>query len=113
MSISRRHFILGSAGAAAGLILPSYYQQALEFIDRTGKPLLKTVERPSTILTASIVDWGDLQYNLAVGADPYAGPPLMTLAEFVNRYEVDPYERLYEDLQEGEEPDWEAEVDWG
>ena len=42
MAISRRHFLLGSAGAAAGLVLPSYYQRALEFIDRTGQPLLES-----------------------------------------------------------------------
>ena len=109
MDISRRHFLLGSAGAAAGLILPSYYQRALEFTDRTGRPLLEPVSQPTIELTAFVGDWGDLKYNLTVG-EPYAGPPPTTLRQFAERYDIDMYECWY--LEEGEEPDWDEQIDW-
>lgn len=109
MDFSRRHFLLGGAGAAAGLILPGYYKRALEFIDRTGRPLLETVARPTTELTAFVGDWGDLQYNLTVG-EPDAGPPPMTLRQFADRYSIDLYECL--PPADDEEPDWDEEVDW-
>jgi hypothetical protein len=108
MNISRRHFILGTAGGAAGLILPSYYQRALEFLDRTGKPLLESVARPSTELFVS--DWyGQLKYSLCVG-DPEAGPPQMTLRQFSDHYDIDLFEVWY--FEEGENPDWDREIDW-
>ena len=109
MDISRRHFLLGSAGAAAGLILPSYYRRALEFIDRTGQPLLEEVARPSTVLTAYPAQYGDLKYQLAVGS-PWEGPPPMTLREFAGRYDAD-VEEWYCDY--GDAIPWDEPVDWG
>ena len=90
MDISRRHFLLGTAGAAAGLILPSYYRRALEFIDVRGEPLLEPAPRP-------------------VGS-PYAGPPPMTLRQFSDRYEIDLYANWY--LEPDEVPDWDEPIDW-
>jgi hypothetical protein len=84
MSISRRHFLLGTAGAAAGLILPGYYRRALEFIDRTGQPLLETVSRPTVELSAFKRNWGTLPWTLCIG-DPEDGPPEMTLRQFADR----------------------------
>lgn len=110
MSISRRHFILGAAGAAAGLILPSYYRRALEYIDRTGKPLLETVDRPSRELFAVKGRLNNLEYSLALG-DPYAGPPSMTLRQFADHYDIDLIADWY--MDEDEIEDWDAEVNWG
>ena len=107
MAISRRRFMLGAAGAAAGLILPGYYRRALEFIDRTGQPLLEPAARPVAELTVYQGDWTDLKYGLAIG-DPRAGPPPMTLREFFERYDIDPYEDGFVD--EEEEPDWDRQL---
>ena len=93
MSISRRHFLLGTAGAAAGLILPGYYRRALEFIDRTGQPLLETVSRPTVELSAFKRNWGTLPWTLCVG-DPEDGPPEMTLRQFADRYGREPEDLL-------------------
>ena len=110
MDISRRHFLLGTAGAAAGLILPSYYRRALEFIDRAGRPLLEPAGRPKIELIAvPSPDWTDLAYALTVG-NPYAGPPPMTLRQFSDRYEIDLYANWY--LEPDEVPDWDEPIDW-
>ncbi len=115
MDISRRHFLLGTAGAAAGLILPSYYRRALEFIDVRGEPLLEPAQGPVTELYAYKADWTELQYGLSVGL-PRSGPPPMTYEQFAARYDVDPVESLYgwaDDLQEFEKRfDWDETVDW-
>ncbi len=112
MSISRRHFLLGTAGAAAGLILPSYYRRALEFIDRAGRPLLEAVDQPRIELTAVAGDWDGMRYRLAVG-DPFAGPPPMTLGQFCDRYGAHHADDLcFDDDGNEVEPDWNAPVDW-
>jgi len=38
MSITRREFLIGSAGAAAGLILPAYYDRVLTHLAQFGEP---------------------------------------------------------------------------
>ena len=112
MDISRRHFLLGTAGAAAGLILPSYYRRALEFIDRAGRPLLEPAGRPKIELIAvPSPDWTDLAYALTVG-NPYAGPPPMTLRQFSDRYEIDLYSALYGCTEKEAREDWGEVVDW-
>ena len=45
MSFTRRQFLLSTAGAAGGFILPSFYSQALEFLEETGEPLLTPPKR--------------------------------------------------------------------
>ena len=35
MSITRRQFLLSTAGAAAGAIIPSFYHRALEFFENS------------------------------------------------------------------------------
>ena len=45
MSFTRRQFLLSTAGAAGGFILPSFYTQALEFLAETGEPLLTPPKR--------------------------------------------------------------------
>jgi len=110
MSISRRHFLLGTAGAAAGLILPSYYRRALEFLDHTGEPLLEAVGHPTTELVAYQDCHGFLEYRLSLGHPYEEGPPPMTLRQFADRYELDKFHLGFED---DEQPDWDSEVDWG
>ena len=112
MSLSRRHFLLGTAGAAAGLILPSYYRRALEFLDRTGSPLLEPEGTSTQILTAyDYAYYGDdLKYGLALGEfDPEPYPPELTLRQFAERYGVDP-EELLESYES--EKGLDALVDW-
>ena len=115
MDITRRHFLLGTAGAAAGLILPSYYRRALEFIDARGAPLLEPAPRPVTELLAYRAEWTELQYGLSVGP-PRGSPPPMTYEQFADRYNVDPVESLYgweDDFKEFEKTfDWDAKVNW-
>ncbi len=109
MSLTRRHFPLGAAGAAAGLILPGYYRRALEFIDRSGQPLLETTGSPKIELVAVEADWGQLPFHLGVG-HPGEGPPAITYAEFFQRYDIDWFETFGVDGEP--EPDWDREVDW-
>ena len=92
MSLSRRHFILGTAGAAAGLILPSYYRRALEFLDQTGIPLIEPQGITTQVLTAYPYEHygGELKYGLVRGPfDPDPTPPELTLQQFADRYNAD------------------------
>ena len=52
MSISRRQFLLSTAGAAGGFILPFFYTRALEFLDQFGEPLL---EAPKLVVDELII----------------------------------------------------------
>lgn len=112
MSVSRRHFLLGTAGAAAGLILPSYYRRALEFLDRTGSPLIEPQGITNQVLTAyPYAHYGDdLKYGLVLGPfDPNLTPPELTLQQFADRYDAD-----LDDVLEcyGELADLHTPVDW-
>ena len=80
MSISRRQFIVGTA---AGLILPSYYDKALAYLENHGEPLIE-VPRSSEIELIAI-DWGVGGLELNWG-DPHTEPPEMTVREFAIRY---------------------------
>ncbi len=82
MSITRRQFILSTAGAAAGFILPSYYIRALEFLDQFGKPLLRHPE----IITDDLFVRDEGSHLLMHLGDPELGPPEMTWREFLEEY---------------------------
>ncbi len=41
MSLTRRQFLLSTAGATVGAIVPSFYFRALEFFEQFGEPLLE------------------------------------------------------------------------
>ena len=115
MSVSRRHFVLGTAGAAAGLILPSYYRRVLEFLDRTGSPLLEPQGITTRVLTAYPYEpYGDeLKYGLIHGPfDTDPKPPELTLQQFADRYAADLDELLdcYGELAGLDTPvNWELE----
>ena len=52
MTMSRREFFLATSGAAAGFVLPSYYEKVLEFTESSGEPLLEVPRNPKIVLNA-------------------------------------------------------------
>jgi hypothetical protein len=106
MSFTRRSFLLGTAGAAAGLIIPSYYQRALEFLDETGVPLLEPANTNAVPLYAgrSVSVCG---YELSTMPE-FPEFPEWTLQDFADRYGADD---LYWSYEEGE-IDFAEPVDW-
>jgi len=83
MSVTRRQFLLSTAGAAVGAVVPSFYFQALEFFERFEQPLLVPPERVSQDLVVAIV--GE-RPELFLG-DPWEGPPNLTWRQYLERYE--------------------------
>ena len=79
MSISRRQFLLSTAGATVGAIVPSFYFRALEFFEQFGEPLLELPGQFSKDLHVLNTDEGFME--LSVG-DPYAEIPDMTYREY-------------------------------
>ncbi len=109
MTISRREFFLATSGAAAGLILPSYYEKVLNYLERFDEPLLESPRNPKIRLYA--VKHGVEEYQLNWG-DPYADPDLkMTLREYANRYHGGEYEYLDDFGQEPEDVDFDSIAD--
>jgi len=95
MSISRRRFLLNTAGAAAGAIIPSFYFRALEYLEQHERPLLIAPSHVrEDLVVADINDYPELCFG-----DPYAAPPSMTLREYLARYKP-------EILAEGRLEDW-------
>ena len=93
MSVTRRQFLLSTAGAAVGAIIPSFYQRALEFFERFEKPLLIPPERITEDLL--VVDLNGYP-ELCLG-DPYEGPPEMSYREFFTRYRPEAFDSLEEE----------------
>ena len=88
MSVTRRQFLLSTAGAAVGAIIPSFYFRALEFFEQFGEPLLVPPERVTEeLVVARINDYPELCLG-----DPYAEPPAMTFREYFTRYEPEGFE---------------------
>ena len=83
MDSSRRQFILGSAGAAASLILRSYYDRVLTYFENTGEPLIEAPGDSTIELFA--VDRGGYGLELNWG-DPWEELPEMTVREVAERY---------------------------
>jgi hypothetical protein len=121
--ISRRQFLIGAAGAAAGLILPEWLLRAERFIDGEGAPYLETPDRYRDTLHAT--DWGDGQLELSLG-DPRQDIPRLTWEEYAQRYfgmtfdelavdcwGLEPRKAAEEGLTaEGEVPYWEVLDQW-
>jgi hypothetical protein len=100
MSISRRHFIVGTA---AGLILPSYYDKALAYLENHDEPLIEIPRQVHTDLFAVGQGAGNgFQLNLG---DPWAGPPVMTIREFAVEH-CGSEEAYQEEWCDGEEVDF-------
>ena len=81
MSITRRQFLLSTAGAAAGFILPSFYTRALEFLDQFGEPLLESPQ----IVRQKLIVCSDRDNELNLG-DPYCEPPPLSWREYAEKY---------------------------
>mgnify|MGYP001551318711 CR=1 FL=1 len=81
MSLTRRQFLLSTAGAAAGFILPSFYSRALEFLDQFGEPLLE----PPRVVREELIVCYDRDGELNLG-DPYCEPPRMSWREYADKY---------------------------
>ena len=79
MSISRRQFLLSTAGATVGAIVPSFYFRALEFFEQFGEPLFELPGQVSRDLYVLSTDEGFME--LSVG-NPYADIPAMTYREY-------------------------------
>ena len=117
--ISRRQFLVGAAGAAAGLILPDWLVRAERFIEDEGEPLLEVPSRYRDTLTA--VRWDGTEYQLYLG-DPDQGPPEFTWVEFADHFhgetDIEKFFRYYlgEDVEwpDPDEPvdDWRVEERW-
>jgi len=85
MSITRRQFLLSTAGAAVGAIVPSFYFRALEFFEQHEEPLLIPPERVTQDLLVAHVN----SYPELCLGDPYDGPGGSTWREYFTRYEPD------------------------
>jgi hypothetical protein len=112
MSITRRQFLLSTAGASVGAIIPGYYFRALEFSEQFDEPLLEPPTRPTRELhTFHNCD----ELELCFG-DPTVGPPDMTYREFFARYQPEGIETFEEEWGMGPEyldtlMDWETVLD--
>ena len=112
MSLSRRHFLLATSGAAATFILPSFYEKALRHLERVGEPLIIVPPDPKIELFA--VDRGGYGYELNWG-DPWAEPSRMTIREFADHYGHGDPEAWYREgwcFEEDEKVDFGAEMDY-
>ena len=109
MSITRRQFLLSTAGASAGAIIPDYYFRALQFFEQFKQPLLEPPNQP----TRELYTFNNCgEFELSVG-DPCKGPPELTFREFFTRYEPegietfeDSFGRGLEDLDEPMEEEY-------
>ena len=102
MSITRRQFLLGMTGTAAGLVIPTYLTRATLFLEETGSPLILPPEHIDTELLA--VDKYD-EFELNLG-DPYIGPPDMTHREFADKYRGYQNVKDYLESEFGDESEW-------
>ena len=93
MSITRRQFLISSASAGAGLILPGYYEKVFSFFENHGEPLL---EAPTLIAEDLYADLQVSDYQLNVGR-PATQIPEMTCREAIKRYYDSP--RVWDDLE--------------
>ena len=94
MSVTRRQFLLSTAGAAVGAILPTFYFRALEYLERFGEPLL---EMPRRFNQDLCVFDNDGELELCLG-DPFEEPPKLTFREFFTQYDpggFDTFEEMW------------------
>ena len=95
MSFTRRQFLLSTAGASVGAIIPSFYFRALEFFEQFEEPLLEVPQHVTQDLCV-LDNCGELELCLG---DPLAEPPELTFREYFTRYEpdsLDKFESMWE-----------------
>ncbi|MFC1696129.1 hypothetical protein ACFL1C_08405 [Pseudomonadota bacterium] len=94
MSFTRRQFLLSTAGASVGAIIPSFYFRALEFLEQFGEPLLVPPQRATKELCV-LNNCGELELCLG---DPFAEPPKISFREFFTQYDpqgLDTFEEMW------------------
>ena len=108
MSITRRQFLLSTAGASVGAIIPTFYFRALEFFEQFGEPLLVAPARTTRELYLDN-DWRERELLLS----PYEELPNMTFREYFARYNPEGIETFEDDWGRGPEalddlmePEW-------
>ena len=90
MSINRRQFLLSTAGAAVGAIIPSFYYRALEHFERFEVPMLAAPSRVTQdLLVVNINEYLELSLG-----DPYADLPTLSYREFFEQYEPEGFDEL-------------------
>jgi hypothetical protein len=94
MSVTRRQFVLSTAGAAVGAIIPSFYYRALEFFEQHESPLLVPPERVTQDLCLLSID---TDYSQLCLGDPYEEPPRMTYREYFERYWPEAFDNYEEE----------------
>ena len=94
MSVTRRQFLLSTAGASVGAIIPSFYFRALEFFEQFGEPLLEAPRLTTQDLC--VVDNCGEYLELTLG-DPFADFPPMTYREYFIRCDPDGFDRFESD----------------
>ena len=99
MSITRRQFLLSTAGASIGAIVPGYYFRALQFFEQFNKPLLE----PPTRVTEELFTFSKCDdFELCLG-DPSELPPAMSVREFFTRYQPEELDAYVENWGQGPE----------
>jgi hypothetical protein len=99
MSFTRRQFLLSTAGASVGAIIPSFYFRALEFLEQFGEPLL---EVPDWAIQDLCVFHNGEEFELSLG-DPFAELPKISYREFFTHYDPEGFNNLEEFWGLGEE----------
>ena len=99
MSISRRQFLLSTAGAAVGAIVPSFYYRALGHFERFGESLLLAPAHATQELCV-LDNQGELELFLG---DPFEEPPSMTYREYFTRFDPEALENSGADWGIGKE----------
>ena len=90
--ITRRTFLKASAGAAAGLILPSWLVKAEKYIEIEEEPFLERPNRVGTTIYA--VDFGLGEYQMSLG-DPREDIPDVTWRDLLdNNFRSGVFEEL-------------------
>jgi hypothetical protein len=99
MSITRRKFLLSTAGASVGAIIPDYYFRALQFVEQFDEPLLE-IPKLSTKELYTFNNSGQLELSLG---NPFDEPPKLTFREYYACYDPEGIETFEENWGYGPE----------
>ena len=100
MSMTRRQFLLTTAGAGIGFILPSFYEKAFDFWENHREPLIL----PSSNADETLYVSSD-GLELYLG-DPRQPMPTMTWREFIDTYQFGDYSDYLDPDDESGEALW-------
>jgi hypothetical protein len=112
MSITRRQFLLSTAGASVGAIIPDFYFRALQFFEQFDEPLLEVPARTTRELYIDPYGRDELWLG------PHEEMPDLTYREFYARYQPEMIEFFEEDwgadvaLDDLMDPEWYWDYWW-